>query len=184
MEQNVLTTTTHQRLQPPAGRCHSLRIEELRCRYVHSERSTFDLLRRISVTVDSILSVPLFCPAMPPSQLVIRNRQTVPENVEGHSTSASSKLVEIKHPGYPAPVNDLITLRAYDSLDGCIHHETARIACGIISGNRWDGYFTETSDGPPLAISSAGLLPAGVYYFQVPRPLGTCRSQTNFQYYT
>lgn len=135
MEQNVLTTTTYQRHQSPAGRCHSLRIGELGCRYGHSERSTVDLLRRISVTVDKILSVPLICPAMAPSQLVIRNRQTVPEKLEGHSLSPSSKLVEIKHPGYPAPVNDLITLRAYDSLDGCIHHETARIACGIISGN-------------------------------------------------
>lgn len=114
---------------------------------------------------------------MPP-QLVIHDCQTVPENLEGHSVSPSTKFVEIKHPGYPALVNNLITLRAYDSFDGCIHHETARIACRIRCGNRWDCYFTKTSDGPPLAISSAGVLPAGVYYFQVPRPLGTCRFQT------
>lgn len=141
-------------------------------------------LRRISVIVDKIVSVPLFCHAMPSSQLVIRNCQTVPENLEGHSVPPSPKLVMIKHPGYPAQVNDLITLRAYDSLDGCIHHETACIACAILCSNRWNGYFTETSDGPPLAISSAGLLRAGVYYFQLPRPLGMCSFETTFHQYT
>lgn len=106
---------------------------------------------------------------MPP-QLVIHDCQTVPENLEGHTSSDSPKLVEIKYPRYPDITNILIAFTAYDSLDGGIHHETARIACGILCGNRWDGYLTETSDGPPLAISSAGVLPAGVYYFQVPPP--------------
>lgn len=42
--------------------------------------------------------------------------------------------------------------------------------------NKAVGFFRYT----PLAISPAGLLPAGVYYFQVPRPLGTCRFAKNF----
>lgn len=121
---------------------------------------------------------------MPPSQLIIHDCQTVPESAEGHTSSDSPKLVEIKHPSYPDITNILIAFTAYDSLDGGIHHETARIACGILCGNRWDGYLTETSDGPPLAISSAGMLPAGVYYFQVPPPLGTCRFQTTFHFST
>lgn len=53
-------------------------------------------------------------------------------------------------------MNNLITLRAYDSFDGCIHHETARIACGIRCGNRWDGYFTTTSDGHFICGSASG----------------------------
>lgn len=112
---------------------------------------------------------------MPPSKLVIHDCQTVPENLTGHTSSVEPKLVEIKHPGYPKATNTLITFIAYDSQDGGIHHETARIACGILCGNRWDGYLTETSNGPPLAISPAGILPAGVYYFQVPPPLSTFR---------
>ena len=45
------------------------------------------------------------------------------------------------------------------------------VACGIIVGNRWDGYFTQHRTGPRLNFENDEVLPVGDYYYYVPDPL-------------
>jgi hypothetical protein len=59
-------------------------------------------------------------------------------------------------------------LQAPDHANGGIHHETARIACAIVAGNRWDGYFTETPGGERVSADKNELLTKSDYYFHVP----------------
>ena len=73
--------------------------------------------------------------------------------------------VFIRHPGYSFPHNVLLFFGARDHAKGGIHHETARIACGIVAGNRWDGYFTENLNGPRVVIPPHGILLNSEYFF-------------------
>ena len=62
--------------------------------------------------------------------------------------------------------------KAYDHPDGGLHHGTARIACGIVAGNAWDGYFAVTPEGPRIQLGPDELLRVGVdYFFHVPQPI-------------
>jgi hypothetical protein len=82
----------------------------------------------------------------------------------------------IRHPAY-APHRDtniLLTLLAPDHPDGGLHHETARVACGIIAGNAWDGYFSEMAGGQPIDLGPDEILRVGKdYFFHVPHPAGS-----------
>lgn len=80
--------------------------------------------------------------------------------------------VTILHPAYEPPGDVLIVFNATDDTWGAIHHETARIACGIIAGNRWDGYFTIKRDGRRVEMEPNGLLSKGKFYFHIPGPPG------------
>lgn len=55
-----------------------------------------------------------------------------------------------------------------DTLQGLSCYETARIACGIIASNIWDGYFTNEVGGLRLELKQYGFLSKGEYYFHVP----------------
>ena len=82
------------------------------------------------------------------------------------------QLVWICHPGYSDDENILITINAVDHQRRGIHFGMAHIACGIIAGNRWDGYFTQAKDGPRLDFENDDGLPAGQYYCHLPSPVG------------
>lgn len=56
--------------------------------------------------------------------------------------------IQIHHPHYPATHNLLLELFAPDHPEGGIDHGLARTICGIIAGNRWDGWFSESIEGP------------------------------------
>lgn len=79
-------------------------------------------------------------------------------------------LVSIKHPSYPDTENTLLVLPGLDHPEGGLYHATALEACGILAGNRQDGYFSETFDGPGIGIPAEGILKGTKYYFQIPRP--------------
>ena len=101
----------------------------------------------------------------------VRPPQTFPNHTEECDTVClSSKAVYLKHPAYEENENLLLLLNAPDGPTGGIHHDTARTACGIIAGNRWDGYFAEKPGGEPILASAEALLPPGAYYFHVPNP--------------
>lgn len=76
--------------------------------------------------------------------------------------------VNLRHPGYSDNRNILMVLPALDHPGGGIHHETARIACAIISNNRWDGFLSETRDGAPVQLGPDVILRGDNYYFKVP----------------
>ena len=79
--------------------------------------------------------------------------------------------VSIRHPGYDDKDNNLlIKFTAVDYHQCGLHFGTAHTACGIIAGNRWDGYFTQTKDGPRLDFEIDNGLPVGDYYYHLPPP--------------
>lgn len=62
----------------------------------------------------------------------------------------------------------LLTLLAPDHPLGGIHHETARTACAVIAGNRWDGYLGESINGPPLEAAPNTVLRSSATSFAYP----------------
>lgn len=74
------------------------------------------------------------------------------------------RLVQIFHPAYldDAP---LLTLHA---LKSGTHHAITLTACQIVAGNRWDGFLSETRDGPAVTVPLDDELRGSVYYFHVP----------------
>lgn len=78
-----------------------------------------------------------------------------------------------RHPAIPyAQGNLLIILDGNDSVQGYLHHETARIACAIIAGNQWDGYLATSPTAAAIDVPPHGLLTGEEYYFIVPHPAG------------
>ena len=55
--------------------------------------------------------------------------------------------IRFRHPHYPDSSNVLLALFAPDSPAGGIEYGVAHATCGVISGNRWEGWFTTTIDG-------------------------------------
>lgn len=88
--------------------------------------------------------------------------------------------IEFFHPAYPKSTPPLLALIAVDKTDDGIpglDYETAKIACGIVAGNRWDDatYFATKVDnrGEWVKVTppSDGVLPAGpAYYFVIENP--------------
>ncbi|KAL8855345.1 MAG: hypothetical protein Q9178_007999 [Gyalolechia marmorata] len=76
-----------------------------------------------------------------------------------------------RHPAIPsAQGNLLMILDGNDNAQGYLHHETARLACAIIAGNRWDGYLATSPTAPATDLPPHGLLTDEEYYFIVPYP--------------
>ncbi|TIA29107.1 hypothetical protein D6C78_10404 [Aureobasidium pullulans] len=75
--------------------------------------------------------------------------------------------VTSRHPGYRVAHNIIMVLPALDDAQGDIHHETARIACAIVAGNRWEGYFSEERTGSRTMTPEAGILLGKEYYFRI-----------------
>lgn len=92
--------------------------------------------------------------------------QYTEDEVHGFSTNPKHKVI-IRHPGYANEGDTLLTLPAFDRRSGGLHYGTARVACDIIAGNRWDEYFARDIEGEDtdLGHTSDGILPVGVYYF-------------------
>jgi hypothetical protein len=78
------------------------------------------------------------------------------------------QVIHIRHPGYDDSCNKLLTLYAVDHPDGGVHYETARTACGILAGNRWDGVFTLSPTFSPEDVLSGPYLVGKDAYFHLP----------------
>ena len=76
--------------------------------------------------------------------------------------------IELCHPNYEEGRNVLLTLSAFDDTDGGLHHDTAKVACGIVACNRWDGFLTPEKNGIRLANSPDDVLKEKKYYFYLP----------------
>lgn len=120
---------------------------------------------------------------MDTTTITVRLAQTIPQHVTHSSTVSLGRghQITFRHPAYPSFQDVLLRLPALDHPSGGIHHETARIACAIIAGNRWDGYFTEAIDGPHVEIPSHGVLQKSNYFFHVPYPASSrCKTSCFF----
>ena len=83
--------------------------------------------------------------------------------------------VSVYHPDYTDHGAVLLSLPATDgdSQTPGVHRDTIHTACAIIANNRFDGYISASRD-PHAAhgdLDHIHILPAGTYYFHVPRPL-------------
>ena len=94
--------------------------------------------------------------------------------VTGLPLHSRRQCIQILHPGYPDGQNILLNLYAFDLIDspnGGIQWYTAFLACAIISGNRWDGFFTALKPNElPIQPNQNLLLEEKTYYFHVPPP--------------
>ncbi|KAL8825180.1 MAG: hypothetical protein Q9170_007898 [Blastenia crenularia] len=107
---------------------------------------------------------------MPLGNVTLRPPQSFPEHLELVDTISIDyhHQIEFKHPAYPPATNTLLKLPALDHPSGGLHYNTAKIACGIIAGNRWDGAFRKHVSHQDLHYEDDEIMPAGVYYFFVP----------------
>jgi hypothetical protein len=80
------------------------------------------------------------------------------------------RRVTFHHPAYES--SRLLQLAALDGdpPHGGIHHETALLICGIITDNVWDGWFTESRDGPKLELDKDVVLTGSDYFYHLPWP--------------
>ncbi|KAM3077622.1 hypothetical protein ACMFMG_006953 [Clarireedia jacksonii] len=76
--------------------------------------------------------------------------------------------IRFRHPHYPDSSNVLLTLFAPDCPAGGIEYGVAHAACGVISGNRWEGWFTTTIDGAKSTLTYGDILCERDYYFYLP----------------
>lgn len=112
---------------------------------------------------------------MPPrssQRTAVVQRRSVPPKPAKPVTAFSSDAgyISFRHPGQPLDQgpNKILELPAFDN--GGLHVGTALIACGIIAGNRWDGWLTKELGGEPLDCDSDAILTDPSYYFHLPRP--------------
>ncbi|KAI9771266.1 MAG: hypothetical protein M1840_002236 [Geoglossum simile] len=98
-----------------------------------------------------------------------RSRYNTPSHEDGGQNLPTdlNHGVRLRHPGYSDTGNILMVLPALDHAQGGIHHETARTACAIIAGNRWEGFLTETRTGGAVQAGPDGILRGKNYYFRV-----------------
>lgn len=98
----------------------------------------------------------------------LRPAQTLQSHIGLPQFPISPRRINFLHPAYERSQNVLFHMLAFDSPDGGLHHATARIACAIVAGNRWDGFFACTPTGPAIDASDDELLTDSEYYFIVP----------------
>lgn len=84
--------------------------------------------------------------------------------------------VSVYHPDYTDHGAVLLSLPATDGdshMPG-VYRDTIHTACAIIANNRFDGYISSSRDphAAPGNLHDIHILPAGTYYFHLPRPLG------------
>ncbi len=111
----------------------------------------------------------------PQLPITIRPSQCIPQHtIDANTVSTENRRVHLKHPGYPEHHNVLLTLEAPDGArdgkGGGLHHETARIACALIAGNRWDGYLARSAGGDAINLQPDDVLTETEYFFIVPAP--------------
>jgi hypothetical protein len=101
------------------------------------------------------------------NKVKLRSPYPPPSHPDPTALPISFRFIQFRHPGYSDDRNVLFTFAASD--DDGIHHETARLACAIIAGNRWDGFLYEDRDGHQPSIDGLDeILRASTYYFHLP----------------
>ena len=83
--------------------------------------------------------------------------------------SVHAQTISFHHPGYAHPNDIFLTLLAPDHPSGGLHHLTALTACGIVAGNRFDGYFSTAPNGQAIEDSPDSVLKGHDYWFHVPQ---------------
>ncbi|MCJ1349955.1 hypothetical protein MMC31_008198 [Peltigera leucophlebia] len=93
--------------------------------------------------------------------------------------SVYARAIRFHHPGYAHPNDKLLTLLAPDHPSDGLHHLTALTACGIVAGNRFDGYFSTAPNGQAIEDSPESVLKGRDYWFHVPQRQSSTDTTTN-----
>ena len=75
-----------------------------------------------------------------------------------------------------------MTLHAFDRLGGGLHYGTALIACGLVAGNVWNGYFTVERHDPRITLRDDEVLLGKRYYFHVPSCTESSSTESSSNY--
>lgn len=92
--------------------------------------------------------------------------------VEDPKPRIPTRRIHIRHPHYPDQNNVLIRLYAPDHPEGGLQYDFVMVVCGIVTGNRWDGWLTESKNGPRVEKEPDEILEKGNYFFHL-RPSNT-----------
>jgi phage pi2 protein 07 len=104
--------------------------------------------------------MPILLPLEPPS---LQTAATLP-----------NRHIFIRHPHYAEPTNVLFKLYGCDKDTRCLDAMFVLVACGIVTGNRWDGYLSTTKNGGNrIDPASTPLLEDENYYFHLPDASGS-----------
>ncbi|KAL8993210.1 MAG: hypothetical protein Q9169_006517 [Polycauliona sp. 2 TL-2023] len=102
------------------------------------------------------------------SRCQLRSQQRPSDHVTASDYPAIPRSIRFLHPCYREHKNLLFELLAPDNSARGLHHGTARIACAIIAGNRWDGFLSRTATAEKIDAGDEDLLTEDEYYFIVP----------------
>ncbi|ESZ98361.1 hypothetical protein SBOR_1239 [Sclerotinia borealis F-4128] len=103
------------------------------------------------------------------SVIEIRQEASSPTPLSPPLVSADPRhKILFRHPHYSDSTNVLLCLFAPDGLVGGIEYGVAHAACGLISGNQWNGWFTTTVDGAASTLTYGDILHERDYYFHLP----------------
>ena len=129
--------------------------------HYHLHKSCHNLQNKSSLTMSTPVSL---------GNMTLRPQQSMPEHLDGVNTISNNDrhLIKFKHPAYTDESSTFLTLSAFDHPDGGLHYNTAKIACGIIAGNKWNGYFTAERGGQPIDTKDDDIIPCGTWYFHLP----------------
>lgn len=104
----------------------------------------------------------------PQDPLRLQVKQEIISTLHNASTQSPSRRIRFYHPHYPYPSNLLLDLHAPDGPNGGLDYTFAHTACGLIAGNRWDGYFShDVGAQQRLQLEQGDILPLGDYFFQL-----------------
>ncbi|KAI9659669.1 MAG: hypothetical protein M1829_006577 [Trizodia sp. TS-e1964] len=108
-------------------------------------------------------SAPTSTPTSGPNTALALTPFRANPDAEPLSPPPSKGVVIIMHPGFNQP---LFSFQAFDADGRGIDILTATIACGLVTGNSWDGGF-HGHDGIQILASGieGAILPCGTYYF-------------------
>ena len=103
-----------------------------------------------------------------------RARYEAPSRTDSqNAVTYPPKDIQFLHPGYADSGPQVLFFLPAADANGCLHHETARTACAIIAGNRFEGFLSEDQAGQkPVADDPEAGLSLDQYYFQVPKGEG------------
>lgn len=106
---------------------------------------------------------------------------------------AANDRIHLHHPAHAPPHDYLLTLMKTDPVadpaTGAVagwglHAQFALDACGVIAGNRFDGWLAESRDSTAAGVEPDSILQGEVYYFHLPgaAPYGVVPSFRDWQF--
>lgn len=101
---------------------------------------------------------------------IVREPATPPDIPAPPISRPLNREILFRHPGYNNSNNIMLKLFAPDTQDNThgLYARFALDACGVIAGNRWDGWLSRSKDPTALKEDPITILQEASYYFHLP----------------